>query len=254
MALIDACDIAIGYGKNTIAENLNFQLNKGELTALLGRNGVGKSTLIRTLTGELAPVRGYVEVNGENVAGFSRRKLAKKIAIVTTERLQAGALKVREIVALGRQPYTGMFGKLNGEDEEIVLRSMTSTGIAAKANSYFSELSDGEKQKVMLARTIAQDTEIIVLDEPFSFLDVASRIEILTLLKRLAHEKGKGVLFSSHDVSQALRMSDRIALFTHDRKLKYGSSAEVIDNGMISELFKIESVEFSKEQFDFIEK
>lgn len=254
MNLIEAQELSIGYNGKTVADSLSVQLRAGELVALLGKNGIGKSTLIRTLCGELPPLKGSVNIRGVSLDRIPRKRLARELAIVTTESLQAGALKVREIVGLGRQPYTGMFGRLNGDDEEFVIQSMENTGIAYKADAYFAELSDGEKQKTMLARALAQDTDIIILDEPFSFLDVASRVEILALLRQLAHDRGKGILFSSHDVSQSLRMSDRVMLFTHDRELISGTPADLIGSEAVSRLFDVRNVVFSKDQYDFVIK
>lgn len=254
MNLIEAQELSIGYNGKTVADSLSVQLRAGELVALLGKNGIGKSTLIRTLCGELPPLKGSVNIRGVSLDRIPRKRLARELAIVTTESLQAGALKVREIVSLGRQPYTGMFGRLNIDDETFVLKSMENTGIAYKADAYFAELSDGEKQKTMLARALAQDTDIIILDEPFSFLDVASRVEILALLRQLAHDRGKGILFSSHDVSQSLRMSDRVMLFTHDRELISGTPADLIGSEAVSRLFDVRNVVFSKDQYDFVIK
>lgn len=186
------------------------------------------------------------------ISSYSRRELSKLLTIVTTESVLAGGLKVRELVSLGRQPYTGLFGRLSKEDREITETAMRHAGILYKADSYIGELSDGERQKAMIAKAIAQDTPLIILDEPFSFLDVAARIEIMSLLNKLARDKGKSVLLSSHDVSQSLRMSDILWLMTPDKEIMAGTPEQLIESGEIEHLFNVPCVKFSKSQNDFV--
>ncbi len=192
-----------------------------------------------------------MEILGKTLDSYSKKELAKMLAIVTTDPIQAGGLTVRELVGLGRQPHTGFFGRLSETDRKTVESAMSKTGISHKAEEYVAELSDGERQKTMIAKAIAQDTPVIVLDEPFSFLDVAARIEILSLLGSIS-ATGKAILYSSHDVSQALRMASKLMLFTRDRQLVCGTPSQVIANGDLAKLFDSESVVFSHTENDFI--
>ncbi len=251
MVSISASGLSIGYKNNPIASDINLSVDTGDVTALLGPNGAGKSTLIKTLTGEIPPISGQVEILGKTLDSYSKKELAKMLAIVTTDPIQAGGLTVRELVGLGRQPHTGFFGRLSETDRKAVESAMSKTGISHKAEEYVAELSDGERQKTMIAKAIAQDTPVIVLDEPFSFLDVAARIEILSLLGSIS-ATGKAILYSSHDVSQALRMASKVMLFTRDRQLVCGAPSQVIANGDLAKLFDSESVVFSPTENDFI--
>jgi len=250
---LKASGLAIGYRDKVLAENLKISVRPGEVAALLGRNGIGKSTLLKTLTGELPPIRGTVEVCGRPLASLSRKEMAKMMAVVSTERVDAGALTVEELVSLGRHPYTGFFGGLGNTDRNAVDEAMESTGIAYKRNAFVATLSDGERQKAMIARALAQQTPVLALDEPFSFLAVASRVGILAMLKRVASDRGLAVLFTSHDVAQALRMADRVWVFSHDRRLSGGTPQEMIDSGAIETLFADSEVRFNPSQFDFVE-
>lgn len=263
-------NLTIGYGEKAIASGLSFELGKGTVTALLGANGIGKSTLFKTISGELKALGGSVEIDGENALQMKPREMAKVVSLVTTDRVNVASLTVRQLVSLGRQPHTGFFGRLSSADRLKVEEAIRSAGILHKAESFLTDLSDGERQKAMIARAIAQDTPLMLLDEPFSFLDVASRIEILALLKKMAAETGKCILFSSHDVAQALRMADRLLLLlppspptsssfpsssspsSTTPTLLAGSPKELIANGSISRLFTSPAVIFSPSQTDFI--
>lgn len=251
---IKTLGLGIGYKKIPIIEGLNLELRKSTLTSLTGSNGIGKSTLLKTMTGELRPIAGEVFLYGKNIRDYSRKELSRMMAIVTTSPILAGGLTVREIVEMGRHPHTGMFGFLSDDDRRIVDKAMEFVGITHKERSFAASLSDGERQKTMIARAIAQDTPIIVLDEPFSYLDVAARIEILDLLGDLAHKEKKTILFSTHDVSQALRMSDRIWLVAKDRTLTDTTPAEAIKKGLLDNLFDSKKVVFSSDETDFVLK
>ena len=204
-AILTARELAVGYRNGsqttTLLSGLNLNLEKGKLVALLGQNGAGKSTLLRALTCDERPLAGSIEVNGRDLLEMSQKDRSRIIGLVSTERIQAGALTVTELVGLGRQPHTGFLGRLDDEDRAIIQQSMADAGIISKANDYMASLSDGERQKAMIARALAQQTPIIILDEPTAFLDVASRIETMRLLQTLAHDRGKAVLLSSHDNS-----------------------------------------------------
>ena len=248
-------DLAVGYrnGKNqvTLLSGLNLSLEQGKLVALLGQNGAGKSTLLRALTCDERPQAGTIEVNGRNLTEMSQKDRSRLIGLVSTERIQAGALTVTELVGLGRQPHTGFLGRLDDEDREIVRQAMADAGILDKADEYMASLSDGERQKAMIARALAQQTPIIILDEPTAFLDVASRIETMRLLQTLAHDRGKAVLLSSHDISQSLMLADELWLITTDRKVLTGTPQKLVADGAMDTLFKGRDIHFNPDILDY---
>lgn len=248
-------DLAVGYRNGsrqiTLLEGLNLHLDKGKLVALLGQNGAGKSTLLRALTCDEQPLSGAIMVNGNNLLNMSQKERSHLIGLVSTERIQAGALTVTELVGLGRQPHTGFLGRLDDEDHEIVRQAMTDAGIINKADDYVASLSDGERQKVMIAKALAQQTPIIILDEPTAFLDVASRIETMRLLQALAHERGKVVLLSSHDISQSLMLADELWLITTDRQVITGSTNNLVSSGAMDHLFNNPSIHFNPQILDY---
>lgn len=250
--MITARHLTIGYRNHVVVSDITVSLLPGRLTAFIGRNGAGKSTLIRTLTGEIPPLSGEVLLEDRPLTQWCGRELAHRIAIVTTDPIMAGALTVREVAALGRDPHTGIFGRLHADDKAAVQQALQNTGMTALADRLFASLSDGEKQKCLIARALAQDTPIIILDEPFSYLDVAARVELLGLLLDLCHEKGKFILFSTHDVAQALRMADEIWMLTAQGQLQTGSPEELVANGNINLLFDSQNVKFDMTEHDFI--
>lgn len=248
-------DLTVGYrnGSRQVAllNNLNLHLDKGKLVALLGQNGAGKSTLLRALTCDEHPLAGTIKVNGEPLMDMSQKERSRVLGLVSTERIQAGALTVTELVGLGRQPHTGFLGRLDDEDREVVRQSMTDAGIIGKAGEYMASLSDGERQKAMIARALAQQTPIIILDEPTAFLDVASRIETMRLLQTLAHDRGKAVLLSSHDISQSLMLADELWLITTDRQVITGTTTQLVADGAMDRLFNNRSIHFNNQILDY---
>ena len=207
--------LCIGYGKAVIQRDLTFSLQKGEMVCMLGTNGCGKSTLLRTLAG-LQPA----------LSGEYTRSDAKHIALVLTERLSMENTTVHDVVAMGRYPYTSFLGGLSGEDEAIIAQALTQVGFADTkvGETMFNAHSDGEKQRILIAKAIAQQTPIILLDEPTAHLDLPHRILILRLLRQLAHEQGKTVLISTHELDLALALSDRILLMTPQKGIQLDSA------------------------------
>ena len=253
--ILSTRDLAVGYrnGKNavTLLKDLNLALEKGKLVALLGQNGAGKSTLLRALTCDEKPLAGTIEVNGKNLLEMSQKDRSRLIGLVSTDRIQAGALTVKELVGLGRQPHTGFLGRLDDEDHEVVKQAMADAGIIDKADEYMASLSDGERQKAMIARALAQQTPIIILDEPTAFLDVASRIETMRLLQALAHDRGKAVLLSSHDISQSLMLADELWLITTDRQVITGTTRQLVADGAMNRLFHGRDIHFNPDILDY---
>lgn len=203
--------LSVGYKiGHAVVSDINLTLQSGKLASLIGANGVGKSTLLKTLTGFLPKLEGSLLLDGKDISEFSQRALARQISIVLTQKPDVQNLTVEEIVGLGRSPYTGFFGKLHANDQQIVDESITAVGIEKLKNRMIQTLSDGERQKVMIAKALAQQTPIIFLDEPTAFLDFSSKVETFQLLQRMAHEMGKLVLLSTHDLELAVRFSDTL--------------------------------------------
>lgn len=255
MSVLNAKDLTVGYRKGNstspVISGLNLSLCRGKLVALIGANGIGKSTLLRTLVGNQPPLEGEVSISGIRIGEISRKDLSLLLGIVNTERTQAGALTVREVVSLGRQPYTGFLGILSKNDKSIVEKAMQDAGILHKASSFLAELSDGERQKVMIAKALAQCTPIIILDEPTAFLDVASRMETMLLLHNLAHKQNKAVLLSSHDLSQSMMLADELWVVTNDRKIISGNTEDVVLSGAMDSIFASSIISFDLLQGDF---
>ena len=208
-------NISLSYDSRTILQDVSLHIRAGELCALIGRNGAGKSTLLRALTSNSNTI-----VNGTPLCNLSPEKLAQSIAIVTTERIRIENLLVEDLVAMGRAPYTNWVGHLQDLDREIVGKAIEAVGMADFAERDISSLSDGELQRVMIARAIAQQTPIILLDEPTAFLDIPTRFEVCRLLADLAHKEGKCILFSTHDVDSALPVCDSFVIIENGRVQK----------------------------------
>lgn len=203
--------LSVGYKVgHAVVSDINLTLQSGKLASLIGANGVGKSTLLKTLMGFLPKLEGSLLLDGKDISEFSQRALARQISIVLTQKPEVQNLTVEEIVGLGRSPYTGFFGKLHANDQQIVDESITAVGIEKLKNRMIQTLSDGERQKVMIAKALAQQTPVIFLDEPTAFLDFSSKVETFQLLQRMAHEMGKLVLLSTHDLELAVRFSDTL--------------------------------------------
>ncbi|MEI6143341.1 MAG: ABC transporter ATP-binding protein [Mariniphaga sp.] len=253
--IIALTNLSIGYkGKSSshkvVKENISVYALKGELVALIGGNGVGKSTLLRTIAGFQPPISGEVLIKGKSVDSYRESELALTLSFVSTEIIRVPNLTVFDLVSLGRYPYTNWFGKLMDEDRLVVEESIRAVGLQGYENCPINYISDGERQKAMIARTLAQDTDIIVLDEPTAFLDLSNKYEIVHILHRLAREKGKTVLFSTHDLTTAIAESDRIWLML-DQSVEQGAPEDLILNGSFSSLFKSDHLYFDPEKGDF---
>ncbi len=219
--MITLKNLVVGYHDGRHTRQLNHAANEeahdGMLTCLIGANGAGKSTLLRTIAGFQLPLEGTVLLGGDDVRALSPRQRAERMAVVLTDRPDVMCTTVWEMVATGRAPFTGFWGRLSGKDRNIVTRSLRLVGIEWMADRTVASLSDGERQKVMIAKALAQQTPVVLLDEPTAFLDYPSRVEVMQLLHNIAHEEHKTVLLSTHDLDLALQTADRIWLFEKER-------------------------------------
>jgi iron complex transport system ATP-binding protein len=241
--------LSVGYwaGRGApavVLRDLNLTLHSGALVCLIGQNGAGKSTLMRTLAAVQRPLAGTVRIGGEDVHQLPIKRRARLISIVLTERAQTGLLSAREVTALGRLPHTDWTGRLSEADRAIVDWALQAVGAQVLAARPISELSDGERQKVMIARALAQETPLIFLDEPTAFLDLPCRVEIMALLRRLAHCTGRAILLSTHDLELALRSADRIWLLDGDGALQAGAPEDLVLSGAFARAFASESAAF----------
>jgi iron complex transport system ATP-binding protein len=218
--------LSIGYSAKhsvkVVAEGISDTIRSYELTCLIGENGAGKSTLLRTLSGFLPPLSGEIEIMGKPLKSYKEIELAKVIGVVLTEKSNLQNMTVEELVGMGRSPYTGFWGRLRAEDRAKVAEAIALVGINELKDRLVQTLSDGERQKVMIAKALAQETPIIFLDEPTAFLDYPSKVEILNLLHKLSSEAGKTIFLSTHDLELALRVADRVWLMTKQGKVTAG--------------------------------
>jgi iron complex transport system ATP-binding protein len=241
--MIELYNISLGFGSRTLIEGASARFECGRMIALLGRNGTGKSTLLRAIAA-LGEVRdGEIIIDGRLLSEYNSAELARKIAFVNTERVDVEALRVLDVVAIGRSPYTDWMGRLSSDDEDVVRRSIALAGIEHLAERYVDTLSDGECQRVMIARALAQDTPVILLDEPTSFLDLPNRYELCRLLAELAHNQNKCIIFSTHELDIALSLADTIAL-VDTPQLVHLDTQTMIESGSIERLFNSDFVGF----------
>ncbi len=236
-------DVAIGYGRHVVANGLKATLAGGSLVCLLGANGAGKSTLLRTIGGFQPALGGQVTVGGVPVGRMGAAQLSQSMSVVLTERIDVYGLTVRDLVGMGRAPYTGFWGTLQADDRRMVDLAMRQVGIGSLADRQVRSLSDGERQKAVIAKALAQHTPVILLDEPTAFLDFPSKVDTLRLLSRLAHDMQKAVLLSTHDVELALQLADGLWLMD-GRGLSVGTPRELAADGTIARFFECQGVEF----------
>ncbi len=250
---IHAEHLTIGYGTHAVASELELYAQAGEMICLLGQNGCGKSTLLRTLCGLQPALSGeftivHPTLGKQSIAAISQADKAKMLALVLTERLSIENTSVHDVVAMGRYPYASFLGGLNEEDESVIATSLEQVGLAHKAKAFFNCLSDGEKQRVLIAKALAQQTPLILLDEPTAHLDLPNRIRILLLLQKLAHTQGKCVIISTHELDLALQTADTIWLMgmnaERGAKIEIGTPHELIASGAFAAAFANEHFSF----------
>ena len=249
-------DLGIGYltkhGVRVVAEHINGAIRSGELTCLLGANGVGKSTLLRTLSAFQPKTSGEIlftegDKQSREISDMSDKELSRKIGVVLTEKPDVRNMTVRELVSLGRSPYTGFWGTYSEEDLQIVDESISLVGIELLSKRMVHTLSDGERQKVMIAKALAQQTPVIYLDEPTAFLDYPSKVEVLQLLRLISRQAGKTIFLSTHDVELALQLADTIWLMTHETGMTIGSPMQLAQQGALGRFIEREGIVFDAE-------
>jgi len=241
--------LAIGYkngGKTprVVANHLNLQLNAGEFVCLVGPNGVGKSTLLRTVIGLQPKLAGEIQLSGRKLATYHPRELANQVSVVLTSPISVGAMRVDELVAMGRFPFTGLFDRMTDHDWDVVHETLRVVGVDKLSHRYIHTLSDGERQKVMIARALAQEPRLLVLDEPTAYLDLPGRVVVMDLLHDLASGKDKAVLTSTHELDLALRHADRIWLMNDEGQISQGAPEDLVLNGSFAQIFNRAGVRF----------
>ena len=256
-SIIKSTQLAIGYStkkqQQVISSNIDIDLTAGKLVCLMGKNGIGKSTLLRTLSKVQPKLAGELYINNNAIEQLSAQALSKKMSLVLTERIPESNLKVYELIALGRQPYTNWIGTLTEKDKKHINKAIEQVHIETIINKKCDELSDGQLQKVMIARALAQNTELIILDEPTAHLDIHHKLEVFNLLKRLVKEFGKTILISTHEVQLGLQLADELWLMNED-SFNTGTPDELIEQGHLERLFSSKFVVFDSKSKQFIIK
>ena len=233
-------DLAVGYGGKTLIRDISIGIRRGEIVTLIGPNGAGKSTILKSITKHLQTVSGAVYIGGTELNDLSYKALASRVAVVLTERMNPELMTCWEVVASGRYPYTGRMGLLTAEDEEIVTASMEKVHVLELAERGFNAISDGQRQRILLARAICQKPEVIVLDEPTSYLDIRHKLELLSILRSMAKEENIAVIMSLHEIDLAQKISDKILCVKGDRIASFGEPAEVFQPERIRALYDID--------------
>lgn len=256
-SLLETHELSVGYARaktvpHVVATGITTVLRAGEFVCLLGPNGAGKTTLIRTLSGTQPPLSGTVCLGGTPIVALSARTLAQRMSMVLTQRVAVGMMQVATLVALGRHPYTDWAGRLKPEDERAVWRALADVGIESLANRPVCELSDGERQKALIARALAQEPEIMILDEATAYLDLPRRVELMHLLGRLAHRGNRAILLSTHDLDLALRCADRLWLLPSGGSLLTGVPEDLVLSDAFGRAFAGAEVQFDKGAGAFI--
>jgi iron complex transport system ATP-binding protein len=248
-------DLIIGYSAGrslkVLLPPLCASACKGELIAVIGKNGIGKSTLLKTLTGLHPAIGGKITVCGKDLAGYSRNESARKIGYTSTEIVKVHNMTVYDLVALGRFPHTNWMGKLNKDDQEAVNEAIEKTGMSDFRNNYIMQLSDGERQRAMIARVLAQNTDILIMDEPTAFLDISSKFEIIHLLHELTSTSGRTIIFSTHDLQTAITRADKIWMIL-ENSLQEGAPEDLVLDGTFNRLFGNSYIKFNNADGSFI--
>jgi iron complex transport system ATP-binding protein len=253
-AVIQIQQLCAGYKQGAqiteVIRNLNMSVQKGEIIGVIGENGIGKSTMLRTLTRDQLPLSGSILIDGKELHAYSRNEFARKVSFVSTETIRLNHCTVKELVSFGRYPYTNWFGQLSHDDENAIIEAISMVGLLPLADRNINEISDGERQRVMIARTLAQDTDIIILDEPTAFLDMPNKFEIIHLLSELTRTKNKTIIFSSHDLSIAMKEADRLWLMMPGEFID-GAPEDLALQHSISKIFRQTRLKFDNHKGEF---
>ena len=240
MAYLETKDLAVGYHGKPLIEEIPLHVQRGRIVTLIGPNGSGKSTILKTIIGQLPKVSGTVYLDGKTMQERSRNEIAQRMAILMTARMEPELMTCRDVVGTGRYPYTGKLGILSPEDKAIVQQSLAQVGGLEFADRPFANISDGQRQRILLARALCQQPELIVLDEPTSFLDIRYKLELLTVLKRMVRENDLAVLLSLHELELAERISDTVVCVAGDRIDRIGPPEEIFTREYIAKLYQME--------------
>ena len=232
-------DLSVGYNGRALIHDINITINRGEIVTLIGPNGSGKSTILKSITRQLKLIAGRVWIQSEELDRISYRALAKRMAVVLTERMKPELMTCRDVVSTGRYPYTGRLGLLTAEDEAMVTAAMDRVHALELSNRDFNAISDGQRQRVLLARAICQDPEIIILDEPTSYLDIRHKLELLSILRSMAKEKNITVIMSLHEIDLAQKISDKIILVKGEVIARFGPPSEVLSEEVVTKLYEL---------------
>lgn len=244
-AYLSTSNLTVGYHKVPLIKQINLKICPGEIVTLIGPNGSGKSTILKSLTRQLSLIEGTVFLQNQSMASMTEQELSRKMSVVMTDRIQAELMTCEDVVSTGRYPYTGKLGILTAHDREKVQEAMEMVHAAELADKDFSAISDGQRQRILLARAICQEPEIIVLDEPTSFLDIRHKMEFLRILQRMAKEYQKTVVMSLHEIELAYKVSDKLLCVKGDHIEHFGTPQEIFKKDLIRELFDLDEETFS---------
>ena len=233
-------DLAVGYHGSILIHDINIQIEKGKILTLIGPNGAGKSTILKTITKHLSSIHGTVHIGRNEISAWTPKEMARQVAVVLTDRIRPELMTCAEVAAMGRYPYTNMLGRLTPEDKRTVEESLRRVHAQELAGQDFATLSDGQRQRIMLARAICQEPEIIVLDEPTAYLDIRHKIELLDILREMAHEKGITVIMSLHEIDLAIKISDYLVCVKGETIAAFGKPEEILHCQSIEQLYDIE--------------
>ena len=233
-------DLSVGYNGHALIHDINIEVEKGKILTLIGPNGAGKSTILKSITHHLAKICGQVYIDRQEIYAWSARELAKQVAVVLTDRIHPELMTCEEVVAMGRYPYTNALGKLTPRDKEIVVQAMERVHALDLAQRDFTTLSDGQRQRIMLARALCQEPEVLILDEPTAYLDIRHKIELLDILREMAHERGITVIMSLHEIDLATKISDYLLCVKGDTIEAFGPPEDILAEGVIERLYDIQ--------------
>ncbi len=244
--MLEIKNICAGYGKREITHDISFTVQGGEILTFIGQNGSGKSTLLKTLAGQIPPLSGEMLIDGESVSEMSRNDFAKLVSAMLTDRPRTDMMKCREVIETGRYPYTGTFGLLGDTDKKAVAEAMRLTDTEELADCFFTEISDGQKQRVMLARAVCREPKILLLDEPTSFLDIHYKLTFLDMLDNLRRERNIAVIMSLHETELAEKISDTVMLLKNGKCTGIGKPTELLDRRSLTKHFDISDELYEK--------